>query len=267
MATFLERVGPAGAWAMSTDAEARRALLSNPLAENRSQWRLGAEIPEPVEHFVPTVPSKIVGIGRSYREHASELGNPVPAEPLVFLKATSSLLANDGVVVLPFDCGRVDFEGEFALVVGERLTAVGAREARAGLLGVTLACDVTARELQKRDRTFARAKSFDTFCPLGPRLRIDPDWDELELSTRVNGVERQRGRVGDLLWSFGELVSYVSRHMSLEPGDVVLTGTPAGVGPLTPGDGVEVDCSQVGCLAFTVSASEATAADSLGSGG
>jgi 2-keto-4-pentenoate hydratase/2-oxohepta-3-ene-1,7-dioic acid hydratase in catechol pathway len=205
----------------------------------------------------PAFPSKIVGIGRSYREHALELGNPVPEAPLVFLKAPSSLLEPGGTVILPEESERVDFEGEFALVVGERLSGVEPEEALAGIAGVTLACDVTARDLQKRDRTFARAKSFDTFCPLGPKLVTDPEWDALELVTRVNDTERQRGRSIDLIWSLGELVSYVSRCMTLEPGDLVLTGTPAGVGPLAPGDRVEVSSAQIGSLQFNVGAATA----------
>jgi len=208
----------------------------------------------------PAFPSKIVGIGRSFRDHALELGNPVPAAPLIFLKAPSSLLAPGGTVVLPKESERVDFEGEFALVIGQRLRRAEPEQALAGVAGVTLACDVTARDLQKLDRTFARAKSFDTFCPLGPRLVTDPDWNELELVTRVNGEERQRGRSRDLIWDFGELVSYVSACMTLEPGDLVLTGTPAGVGPLAAGDRVEVASAQIGSLDFGVE-SEASAPD------
>ncbi len=202
----------------------------------------------------PVFPSKIVGIGRSYGEHARELDNPVPEEPLLFLKAPSALLAPGGTVRLPAESERVDFEGELALVIGARLSKVSAEAALAGVLGVTLACDVTARDLQKRDRTFTRAKSIDTFCPVGPRLVTDPDWDALEFVTRVNGKDRQHGRARDLIWGLGELVSYASRYMTLEPGDLVLTGTPAGVGPLAAGDRVEIDSPQIGRLAFKVEA-------------
>lgn len=200
----------------------------------------------------PALPSKIVGIGRNFRDHAVELGNPVPEEPLIFLKAPSSLLPPGGRVRLPAESARVDFEGEFALVVAQRLSRVGADEALAGVLGVTLACDVTARDLQKKDRTFARAKSFDTFCPVGPRLVTDPLWEDLELETRVNGEERQHGRAADLIWGFAELVSHVSRFMTLVPGDLVLSGTPAGVGPLGAGDRVEIVSPQIGSLEFSV---------------
>lgn len=202
----------------------------------------------------PSFPSKIVGIGRSYREHALELDNPVPEAPLLFLKAPSSLLAPGGVVELPVESDRVDFEGEFALVVGRRIRRETPGAALEGVLGVTLACDVTARDLQKADRTFTRGKCMDTFCPIGPRLETDPEWGDLELATRVNGEVRQRGRAQELIWSFGELVSYASRYMTLEPGDLVLTGTPAGVGPLADGDRVEIRSSQIGILEFSVAA-------------
>ena len=202
----------------------------------------------------PAFPSKIVGIGRSYREHAIELDNPVPDAPLLFLKAPSALLAPGGTVKLPAESERVDFEGEFALVIGRRIRNADPGSALEAVLGVTLACDVTARDLQKGDRTFTRGKSIDTFCPVGPRLVTAPDWDALELVTRVNGVERQRGRAGDLIWSFGELASYASRYMTLEPGDLILTGTPAGVGPLSAGDRVEISSQQIGTLSFGVEA-------------
>jgi 2-keto-4-pentenoate hydratase/2-oxohepta-3-ene-1,7-dioic acid hydratase in catechol pathway len=202
----------------------------------------------------PAFPSKIVGIGRSYRDHALELDNPVPDEPLLFLKAPSALLAPGGVVELPEESERVDFEGEFALVIARRISKIQPEAALGAVLGVTLACDVTARDLQKRDRTFTRGKCMDTFCPIGPRLQTDPVWDELELRTSVNGEVRQKGRASDLLWGFDELVSYVSRYMTLEPGDLILTGTPAGVGPLAEGDQVVVSSLQIGTLRFGVEA-------------
>jgi len=139
-------------------------------------------------------------------------------------------------------------------VIGQRAKAIEPEEALGFVAGVTLACDVTARDLQRSDRTFARGKSFDTFCPVGPRLVTEPAWDELELVTRVNGEERQCGRSTDLIWAFSELVSYVSVCMTLEPGDLILTGTPAGVGPLASGDHVEVASEQIGTLEFSVAA-------------
>lgn len=215
----------------------------------------------------PALPSKIVGIGRSFRDHALELDNPVPLEPLIFLKAPSSLLASGGTVVLPRASRRVDFEGELTLVVGRRTKQIEPEHALGALAGVTLACDVTARDLQRSDKTFARGKSFDTFCPVGPRVVADPDWLALELVTRVNGKERQRGAARELIWSFAELVSYVSGCMTLEPGDLILTGTPAGVGPLAPGDRVEVASEQIGVLEFDVEADSGGSAEPRGAGG
>lgn len=261
MARWLSRLGSGQTWIVSeSDSSGRsdradwsrgKVLESNPLRSSPSEWVLGDELS--IEAIgVPAVPSKIVGIGRSFRDHAAELDNPVPADPVVFLKAPSTLLEPGGEVKLPAASERVDFEGEFALILGRRAKDITPVEVESYVLGVTLACDVTARDLQKRDRTFARAKSFDTFCPLGPRVRLDPDWNELELTTRVNGVERQRGRPANMIWTPFELVSFVSRHMTLEPGDVLLTGTPAGVGALAPGDSVEVEANQIGRLSFTV---------------
>lgn len=249
---LLQRCGPSGDWTLATDQNPPRLLLSDPLSENRATWQVGTEISDARRVLAPATPSKIVGIGRSYRDHASELGNPVPDEPIIFLKAPSSVIASGGVVRLPQGRGRIDFEGEFALVIGRKLVRVEAEDALPALLGVTLACDITARDVQRGDPTFARAKSFDTFCPLGPAVRVDPKWDELSLVTRVNGVERQNASASDLLWSFGELVSFVSHQMALEAGDVILTGTPPGVGPLAPGDRLEIESAQIGCLTFTV---------------
>lgn len=200
------------------------------------------------------LPGKIVGVGRNYREHAEELGNPLPAEPVLFLKAPSSVVGPNAPVILPPESERVDFEGEIAVVLRERLRRGTRREAEAAVLGVTCACDVTARDLQKRDVTFARAKSFDTFCPLGPAIRVRPDWSNLEVVTRIDGVERQRGRVEQMGWDPLELLVYVSRMMTLEPGDVVLTGTPSGVGSLEDGNRIEVEIPQVGVLENPVEA-------------
>ena len=160
----------------------------------------------------------------------------MPTEPLLFLKAPSAVVGPGTAGVLPPESVRVDFEGEIALVVKHRLRRVAAAEALAGVLGVTCANDVSARDLQKRDGSFSGAKSFDTFCPLGPAILVDPEWERLEVRTRVNGVERQHGRVGEMVFGFAELLAYASCRMTLEPGDIFLTGTPAGVGPLADGD-------------------------------
>ena len=199
-------------------------------------------------------PGKIIGIGRNYREHVKELNNPMPAEPVIFLKAPSSVIASGEPVVLPPESQQVEHEGEIAVVIGRRIKRATPEEARAAVLGVTCANDVTARDLQRQDPCFSRAKSFDTFCPLGPAILTGADLEDLEVVTRVNGEERQRGHTRDMTWGIVDLVVYASRMMTLEPGDVLLTGTPAGVGPLVDGDQVEVEVSGVGVLRNPVEA-------------
>src|SRR5262249_9737068 len=157
-------------------------------------------------------------------------------------------------IVLPPESQRVEHEGEIAVVVRERLTRADPETARAAVLGITCACDVTARDLQRKDATFARAKSFDTFCPLGPAICVGADLEDLAVVTRVNGQERQRGHVKDMAWGIVDLLVYTSRMMTLEPGDVILTGTPAGVGPLLDGDTVEVEIPGLGILTNPVEA-------------
>ncbi|GMV10455.1 MAG TPA: fumarylacetoacetate hydrolase family protein [Gemmatimonadaceae bacterium] len=186
-------------------------------------------------------PSKIVCIGRNYAEHARELGNDVPTEPLFFLKPPSSLIGDGEAIVLPPQSERVEFEGEIAVVIGKALRNASEAKALEAIAGVVALNDVTARDLQRKDSQWTRAKGFDTFCAVGtPRLGTF-DFGALELVTRVNGVERQRARGSDMVFSVPFLVSYVSQVMTLEPGDLVATGTPAGVGPLAPGDVVEVE--------------------------
>ena len=230
-------------------------LLSDPLVDPPDRWRLGPEVPTPAAGSLaaPGRPGKIVGVGRSYAAHARELDNPVPEEPLLFLKAPSAVVGPGDLIRLPPESSRVEYEGEIAIVIGRRLSRAGVDEAQRAVLGATAANDVTARDLQGRDATFARAKSFDSFCPLGPAILIDPPLTRLEVATRLNGEERQRGRASELLWEIPEILAYISRMMTLEPGDLVLTGTPAGVGPLAPGDLVEVEVTGVGTLANPVS--------------
>jgi 2-keto-4-pentenoate hydratase/2-oxohepta-3-ene-1,7-dioic acid hydratase in catechol pathway len=207
----------------------------------------------------PPRPSKIVAIGRNYREHAKELGNVAPDEaPLLFLKAPSALVypsgsGAPGEIVLPRESERVDFEGELVLVVGRRVKDCPRTEWLDALAGVCCANDVTARDLQKKDGQWARAKSFDTFCPIGPEIVSGLDPSDLAIETRVNGAVKQASRTSDMVFSPAELVEYVSRMMTLLPGDLILTGTPAGVGPLSPGDLVEVEIENIGVLASRVS--------------
>ncbi len=252
---LLFRFGPEGFFAAGESVSELRVLYSDPLATRFSQWRFGRAVDLAVESLrAPWEPGKIVGIGRNYREHAAELGNPMPAEPVLFLKSPGALIGPHAPIVLPPESQRVEHEGEIAVVVGARLRRAGADEAAAAIFGVTAANDVTARDLQRRDPTFARAKSFDTFCPLGPALRVDPDLGELRVETRVDGVVRQRGHVAEMTWGIVELLVYASRMMTLEAGDLLLTGTPAGVGPLADGERVEVEVAGVGVLANPVEA-------------
>jgi 2-keto-4-pentenoate hydratase/2-oxohepta-3-ene-1,7-dioic acid hydratase in catechol pathway len=190
---------------------------------------------------VTTKPSKIVCVGRNYVDHAKELGNDVPAEPLIFLKPPSSLIGNTESIVLPHQSERVEYEGEIGVIIGRRLERVTQEEAIKGISKIVAANDVTARDLQRKDSQWTRAKGFDTFCPLGEPGDVPDDLSSLTVVTRVNGVERQRGKGSDMVFSIPELLAYVSNVMTLEPGDVVLTGTPAGVGKLSPGDEVEVE--------------------------
>lgn len=225
-----------------------RRLFSDPFAEERADWRFGAEIQRDLAFLAPVLPGKIVGVGRNYVAHAQELGNPMPEEPLLFLKAPTTIIGPGEAIVLPPESQRVEHEGEVAIVIGRRLRRASEERARSAILGVTCACDVTARDLQRRDATFARGKSFDTFCPVGPEILLDPELDQLEVITRIDGQERQRGQAREMHWSTLSLLSYISHMMTLLPGDLVLTGTPAGVGPLAPGQEVEVEIPSVGKL-------------------
>ena len=180
-------------------------------------------------------------MGRNYREHAKELGNEVPKEPLLFLKPPSSVVWADDAIRLPAASTRVEHEGEIGVVIGKTLTRVSEKDAAGGIRGIIAVNDVTARDLQKSDGQWTRAKGFDTFCPLGEESSKLPDLDNLSVVTRVNGVERQRGKSSEMVFSIPSLLAYISRIMTLEPGDLVATGTPSGVGPLTAGDVVEVE--------------------------
>ena len=206
-----------------------------------------------VELLTPVTPSKIVCVGRNYRDHAKELGNDVPAEPLLFFKPPSSLLAPGGIVRMPAASSRVDYEGELALVIGSRVSKLQPdSDWRSVIRGYTLANDVTARDLQKTDGQWTRAKGFDTFCPVGPIVsdELHPETG-LTLETRVNGELRQHGSTLDFIFGIPELLVYITAAITLEPGDLVLTGTPSGVGPLNPGDRVEVTVPGLGVLANT----------------
>lgn len=193
-------------------------------------------------------PTKIVCVGRNYADHAKELGNEAPAEPLLFFKPPSAVIGNGDTIERPSLSQRVDFEGELAIVIGRDARNVKASDWRDYVLGYTCANDVTARDLQKKDGQFTRGKGFDTFCPLGPHIETDLDISDVRISTRVNGETRQNGRTSQMIFSPGVLIEYITAVMTLVRGDVVLTGTPSGVGPLNAGDVVEVEVEGIGVL-------------------
>lgn len=186
-------------------------------------------------------PGKIMCVGRNYREHAKEMGNEVPTTPLVFIKPATSVVGTGDAIVLPAGIGRVDFEGEIGLVIGKRLKKASPAECAAAVAGVVAVNDVSARDLQKSDPQWWRAKGQDTFCPIGPMKAGTPDFGALEMITRVNGQQRQRGLSSDMVFPIPDLISFISASVTLEPGDVVITGTPEGVGALSAGDQVEVE--------------------------
>ncbi len=201
----------------------------------------------------PCEPTKVVAVGLNYRAHAAEMGKELPEEPLIFLKAPSALLGQGGAVVLTRQSSRVEHEGELALVIGKRASRVTAQEALAHVLGYTCLDDVTARDIQHREKLYARAKGFDTFCPVGPWLETEvADPQRLDLALRVNGAIRQSGTTADMIFPVAEVIAFISHVMTLFPGDLVTTGTPPGVGRLAAGDRVEVEISGIGTLSHTV---------------
>lgn len=203
--------------------------------------------------LAPVIPrSKVVAVGKNYREHAAEMGGEAPGEPLLFLKPNTAVIGTEDTIVLPPQSARVEHEGELAIVIGSIAKNVRAADADQVIFGYTVANDVTARDLQKSDGQWARAKGFDTFCPLGPVIETDFDPASATLATRVNGEVRQRGNVSDLVHDIPTIVEYASSVWTLLPGDVILTGTPAGVGPIVDGDTVEVEISGIGKLSNPV---------------
>jgi len=202
-------------------------------------------------------PSKIVCVGRNYLEHAKELGNDVPSEPLIFLKPPSSLIDGGESIVLPAQSKQVDFEGEIGLVIGKRLRNASEDEAVDAIVAVVAINDVTARDLQRKDGQWTRAKGFDTFCPVGrPKAGkySAAQLADLEVVTRVNGTQRQHGKASEMAFPIPMIVSHISHIMTLEAGDLIATGTPAGIGPLTPGDIVEVEIPGVSTVTNPVAA-------------
>jgi 2-keto-4-pentenoate hydratase/2-oxohepta-3-ene-1,7-dioic acid hydratase in catechol pathway len=244
---------------IETSSAGDKALLLD-----RAPWLGGSPTGEALAYsnggrLAPVAPSKIVCIGTNYRAHAKEMGKPIPAEPLLFLKPPSSVIGPDAAIVRPEGYERTDFEGELGVVIGRRARHVSVKDALTYVFGYTIVNDVTVRDLQIRDVQFTRAKGFDTFCPVGPCVisadardgsSIDPA--QLLIATRVNGQTKQSSTTADLIFDVPTLISFISSVMTLEPGDLISTGTPPGVGPIVPGDRVEIEIEPIGILVSTV---------------
>ena len=209
-----------------------------------------------VKLLAPTEPSKIVCVGRNYVEHAKELGNEVPKVPLIFLKPPSSIIPTGGTIILPPQSAQVEHEGELVIVIGRRGRNITAEQAKRHIFGYTIGNDVTARDLQKTDGQWTRAKGFDTFCAFGPWIDTEFDPADAVITCRVNGQMRQMASTRDMVFNVGTLIAYISSVMTLEPGDLIFTGTPAGVGELRNGDEVVVEIEGLGVLKNPVRASD-----------
>ncbi len=215
--------------------------------------RLEAEIPlEAVKLLAPSRPSKIVCIGRNYTEHAKELGNEVPQIPLIFMKPPSSIINPGDTIILPPQSKQVEHEAELVAVIGKRGRNIPPEQAKEYILGYTIGNDITARDLQKTDGQWTRAKGFDTFCSFGPWIDTEFDITDALISCKVSGQPRQMASTRDMVFNVGKIVAFISSVMTLEPGDLIFTGTPAGVGPLHDGDVVEVDIDGLGVLSNPV---------------
>ncbi|WP_163328152.1 fumarylacetoacetate hydrolase family protein [Desulfurobacterium thermolithotrophum] len=201
-----------------------------------------------VKFLSPTRPSKIVAVGLNYKAHAEEMGKPLPEEPLLFMKPSTAVIANKMKIFLPEMSQRVDYEGELAVIIGRKCRKVTPKDVPNYILGYSCFNDVTARDLQQKDVQYTRAKSFDTFAPYGPWIATSIDPLSLKITTRINGEIKQQGQTSDMIFSPFELVSFISQVMTLLPGDVVITGTPPGIGPLKEGDKVEVEIEGIGTL-------------------
>jgi 2-keto-4-pentenoate hydratase/2-oxohepta-3-ene-1,7-dioic acid hydratase in catechol pathway len=214
------------------------------------EWAPGGSLPAPVgDILAPVLPSKIVAVGLNYKDHAAEQGKPLPGEPMIFLKPPTAVIGPGEAIVLPDGAGRIDYEAEVGVVIGRRAARVPEREAAAYVFGLTCVNDVTARELQKKDVQYTRAKGFDTFAPLGPCIAAGLDYrGGLAVEGWVNGTRRQVSSTRELIFSIDRLIAFVSSVMTLLPGDVISTGTPAGIGPLAPGDRVTIKVEGVGEL-------------------
>lgn len=256
----VEGVGPHG----STDRAVLAVVEGDPLY--RGVQPTGERVPlADARLLAPVIPrSKVVGIGRNYAAHAAELGTDVPAEPLMFFKPNTAVIGPGEAVVLPRDSAEVHHEAELAVVIGRLCKDVPRERANDVIAGYTCADDVTARDLQRTDGQWARAKGFDTFCPLGPWLATGLDPTDLAVQCRVNGQPRQDGRTSQMVHDVASLVAAVSAAFTLLPGDILLTGTPAGVGPMRPGDVVEIEIEGIGTLRHGVRAASDLSSDDWG---
>jgi len=207
-----------------------------------------------VKFLAPCVPTKIVAVGLNYRDHARELGMAVPEDPILFLKPPTSLIGPGDAIISPPMSRQIDYEGELGIVIRDRVHGIAPNEVRDHILGYTCANDVTARDLQKKDGQWTRAKGFDTFCPVGPWIETDLDPADLLVESYLNGERRQSSRTSQFIFSIERLVSFISHVMTLQPGDLIITGTPAGIGPMRPGDEIEVRIAGIGSLKNRVSA-------------
>ncbi len=221
---------------------------------------IGIEQPIPLADIIPlptVTPTKVVCVGVNYKQHAEEMGHPLKDEPLIFFKPPTAVIGAGHSIVLPKGRGRVDFEGELAVIIGKTCRNISPDEVPPHIFGYACANDVTDRDLQKKDGQYARAKGFDTFCPIGPWIETEvEDLSDLTLTTSVNGEVKQQANTSDMIFNPFTLVSFISTVMTLNPGDAILTGTPSGVGPLSPGDEVRVEISGVGLLTNSVVAED-----------
>jgi 2-keto-4-pentenoate hydratase/2-oxohepta-3-ene-1,7-dioic acid hydratase in catechol pathway len=239
-------------------------IIRYSLNPNISPWATDADpdvrhgdfdqLPPGARLLPPCSPSKIVCVGRNYAEHAKEMGADVPAEPTIFLKPSSSLIASGDAIVYPRLTERLDYEGELGVVIRRRARNVKSADAAAYILGYTPVNDVTARDLQRKDGQWTRGKGFDTFCPVGPFIvpSDEVNLNSLRVRTFVDGEKKQDAAITEMIFSVNDIIAYVSAFMTLEPGDLIATGTPSGVGPLQPGSHVRVEIEGVGVLENTV---------------
>ena len=228
-----------------------RPLRSDPFADNTEPGQETIPL-KAVKLLAPVLPSKVICVGLNYKDHARELGMPIPREPIIFLKPPTAVIGPDDHIIYPQQVTRLDYEAELAVVIRKKAKDISAGQAGEYILGYTCLNDITARDIQKRDRQWTRAKSFDTFCPIGPSIATGIDTKDIKIKLFVNGLEKQSSSTSDLIFGIDTLVSFISKVMTLLPGDIIATGTPPDVGPLSRGDVVEVDIEDIGRLRNTV---------------